>query len=339
MLGQNIVLDGKPYTIVGVLPRTFDFLFSAVRQAQVWTAVQVPLTSNNPSNGGMFCVGLLKAGVKRAAGEAALTPTLSELRREYPNMFMPDERAHLESFDENVKAGAGTAPLLLFGAVGFVLLIACVNVANLTLARSATRQREMAVRTAIGASRSRIVRQLLTESVMLAVLGGILGVAACYASFSVILSLVPTTLPRISAIAINGYVWAFAFLLSIITGIVFGLVPALGASRVELSNSLKEASAQSGAGRSGGIRTILASGEVAISLVLLIGAALALESLARLASTHPGFDASNVLTFHVDLPRAKYPTPISRSMFFDQALARIAALPGVEKAAIVDTLP
>jgi len=195
------------------------------------------------------------------------------------------------------------------------------------------------VRTAIGASRSRIVRQLLTESIVLAVLGGTLGMVACFSSLSAIVSLVPTNIPRVGEFGIDGSVLAFALVLSILTGIVFGVIPALGASRVDLSASLKETSTQSGAGRAGRIRGLLASGEVAISLVLLVGAALALESLGRLTSVRPGFDVNNVLTFSVGLPRAKYPTLTARMAFFDKAVARIATLPGVDHAAIVDTLP
>ncbi|MGC1106332.1 MAG: ABC transporter permease, partial [Candidatus Acidiferrales bacterium] len=338
-VGRSVTLSGKPYTIVGVLPRGFTDPTFSPPEAQLWFPAQVPTTSNDPGNGGRLCFGVLKPGVSVAQAEAALTPALSDLRREFPKMFMPNERAHLIPLREMLNHWAGATVLLLFGAVGLVLLIACVNVANLTLARSATRQRELAVRTVIGASRSRIVRQLLTESILLALLGGILGFAACYASFQFIVTLVPASLPHVGAFGIDARVLLFAFALSIVTGIVFGLVPALGASRVDLSGSLKEATSQSGVSQSGRLRSILASGEVAISLVLLIGAALALESLARLTMVKPGFDARNVLTFAVLLPGQKYDTPAKRAAFFDQAISRISAIPGVRQAAIIDTLP
>lgn len=339
VVGRSIILNGNPYTIVGVLPHGFTDPTFSPPQAQVWFPVQVPATSNDPGNGGRFCFGVMKPGVTVAQAEAALTPALSNLRQQFPNIFMPNERAHLIPLRKMLNTWAGPAVLLLFGAVGLVLLIACVNVANLTLARSATRQREIAVRTAIGASRSRIARQLLTESILLAVLGGIVGVAACYTSFGAIRSLVPAGLPHVGTFGLDGSVFAFAFGLSIVTGIVFGLVPALGASCVDLTDALKEASAQSSAARTGRTRSILASAEVAISFVLLIGAALALESLVRLTHVQPGFDSRNVLTFAVPLPEQKYDTPAKRTLFFKQAIDHLSALPGVEEAATISVLP
>ncbi|HEV2314548.1 MAG TPA: ABC transporter permease [Candidatus Acidoferrales bacterium] len=339
IVGRNLTLNSRSYTVVGVLPPGFtDPTFSPTR-AQLWFPAQVPATSSDPSNGGRLCFGALKPGVSVAEAEAALTPALSDLRREFPKMFRPNERAHLIPLREMLNQWAGTTMLLIFGAVGLVLLIACVNVANLTLARSATRQREIAVRTVIGASRGRIVRQLLTESILLAVLGGVLGIAACYASFQFVVTLVPANLPHVGAFGIDARVLLFAFALSIATGIAFGLVPALGASRVDLSGSLKESGAQAGARAIGGLRRFLAASEIAISLVLLIGAALALESLARLTMVKPGFDTQNVLTFAVSLPSQKYDTAAKRTAFFDQAISRVSAIPGVEQAAIIDTLP
>jgi putative ABC transport system permease protein len=337
VLGQSITLDSQPYTIVGVLPA--NFALPGWAKTELWFPLQIPATSNNPSNGGMVCFGSLKPGVTRTQAEAALTPTLEELRKEFPKMFAPNERAHLVQFRDFLNQWAGSAPLLLLGAVGLVLLIACVNVANLTLARSAARQREMAVRSALGARRGRLARQLLTESVLLASFGGILGVFVCFASFQFILTLVPSDTPRVGTIGIDASVLAFAALLSFASGIIFGLAPALRASRVDLNASLKESTMQSGAGRSGRLRGILASGEVAISLVLLIAAALTLETLARLTSVKPGFDPNNLLTFQIQLTPNRYPTPASRSAFFGQAVSRVAALPGVEQAALIDSLP
>ena len=337
VLGRSITLEGEPFTIVGVLRRGFTWpLLSA--PAQVWLAVQVPLTSNNPSNGGRLAIGLLKPDVSRAQAEAALTPSLEDLRQQFPNMFSPGERAHLDPLRSFFAKSAGPAPLLMFGGVGLVLLIACANVANLMLARSATRQREMAVRSAIGASRGRIVRQLLTESVVLAMIGGACGVAACYGAFGGILSLVPAEISHVGAYKIDGMVLAFAFLLSVATGIIFGLAPAVGASKVNLNGSLKEASARSGAG-GGRIRSGLASSELAISLVLLIGAALTIQSLARLMRTPSGFDPSNVLTFRVALSGESYGAAEKRAAFFKQAIERLSTLPGVQAAGLTDTVP
>src|SRR5579864_1306216 len=339
VVGQNLTSNDESYTVVGVLPRGFADPTFSPPYAQLWFPLQIPATSNNPSNGGLLCFGTLKHGVSVTQAEEALTPSLSELRREFPKMFMPDERAHLVPLREMLNRWAGTAVLLLFGAVGLVLLIACVNVANLLLARSATRQREIAVRSAIGASRSRIVRQLLTESVVLAVLGGLLGVAVCYASFHFVVTLVPANLPHVGTFEIDARVLFFAFALSVVTGVVFGFIPALGASRVDLTGSLKESTTQAGARGAGRLRGILAAGEIAISLVLLVGAALALESFARLTVVQPGFDSRNVLTFGISLPSEKYDTPAKRTVFFDRALSQLSAIPGVEQAATTDVLP
>ncbi|HEX2663433.1 MAG TPA: ABC transporter permease [Candidatus Acidoferrum sp.] len=339
VVGRSITLDDKPYTIIGVLPPGFEDPSFSSPHAQLWFPVRIPATTTDVGNGGLLCLGMLKRGVSIAQAEASLTPSLSALRDKYPKMFMPGERAHLIPLRQLLNGWAGTAPLLLFGAVGLVLLIACANLASLTLARSATRQREIAVRTAMGAGRERIVRQLLTESALLAVLGGAIGVAACYASLRFIIALVPKDLMHVGAYQIDTAVLGFAFALSIVTGIVFGLVPALGTSRVDLNNALKESSAQSGAGRSGRMRSVLASGELAISLVLIVGAALALESFARLTGVNPGFDSSKVLTFSVQLTTARYALPASRSAFLDQALARLSALPGTEEAATSSILP
>src|SRR5439155_23002574 len=168
ILGQTITVDGQPHTIVGVLPRGFEIPIPGMRIAELWLPIQVPWTSNNPANGTLLCLGLLKTDVNPTQAAGVLTPPLSDLRREFPKMFSPNERAHLEPLRGFLADSAGPAPLLLFGAVGLVLLLACANAANLTLAPSTNRQREIAIRAAIGASRARVVGQLVTESVLLA---------------------------------------------------------------------------------------------------------------------------------------------------------------------------
>jgi putative ABC transport system permease protein len=339
ILGRTITLNQDSYTIIGVLPPGFEVPVPWARNAELWLPVHIPLTSNNPSNGDILCVGLLKSNVTPAQAGAALTPPLAELRREFPSMFTLGERAYLVPLRDFLADWAGPAPLLLLGAVALVLLIACANVANLTLARSTTRQREMAIRTAIGAGRGRIVRQLLTESVLLALLGGIFGVLACYTCFSFVVALVPAELPHIGALQMDRTALLFALLLSLITGVVFGLAPALGASRVDLNASLKEASLQLGLGGRGRLRNILAASEVSITLVLLIGAVLAFESFAGLMRVRPGFDPHNLLSFGITLPAKKYDTRAKRAAFFSEAVTRISALPGLERAALVSVLP
>jgi putative ABC transport system permease protein len=339
ILGQTITVDGQPHTIVGVLPRGLEIPIPGMRIVELWLPIQVPFTSNNPANGTLLCLGLLKANVNPAQAAEALTRPLSDLRREFPKMFSPNERAHLEVLRGFLADSAGPAPLLLFGAVGLVLLLACANVANLTLARSTNRQREIAIRAAIGATRARVVGQLVTESVLLALLGGALGVMVCYSSFDLILALVPVDLPHVGAFQMDWSVLLFALTLSVLTGVVFGLTPALAASRVNLSGSLNESNPRLGLAGRGRLCSVLAASEVSISLVLLIGALLALESFALLMRVPPGFDANRLLTFDVSLPEGKHDKAENRLAFLEEAIGRIRVLPGVEQVALVNVLP
>ena len=338
LIGHPFRMDDDSYTIVGVMPRGLEVPLPGVRNAQVFVPAIIPADSQDPSNGGLLALGLLKAGVKPEQAAAKLTPALAALRTTFPNMFAAEEKAHLVPLRTFIGDWAGPAPLLLFGAVGLVLLIACVNVANLTIARATSRQREIAIRAAIGAGRRRIVRQLLTESVLLALLGGLAGVAACYASFTAILSLVPADMPHVGGYQIDLQVLAFAFLLSLATGLVFGLAPALSASRVGLNASLQETSLRSGGGR-GRLRQTLAASEVAISLVLLIGSALALESFMSLMRVSPGFDTNNLSSVEFSLSPKQYDTPEKRAAFINEASERMAALAGVESVAMENYLP
>ncbi|HUJ31981.1 MAG TPA: ABC transporter permease [Candidatus Acidoferrum sp.] len=338
VIGRTVRMDDESYTIIGVMPRDLELPLPGMRNAQVFVPIRIPDDSQDPSNGGLLCVGLLKPGVAPEQAASALTPALSELRTRFPNMFTPEEKAHLELLRTFIGDWAGPAPLLLFGAVGLVLLIACANVANLSLARSTSRQREIAVRAAMGAGRRRIVRQLLTESTLLAILGGLVGLAVCYASFGAIIGLVPTSIPHVGAYQIDLRVLAFALLLSLVTGLLFGLAPAVGASRVGLSASLQESNTRSGGGR-GRLRRGLAVAEVSISAVLLIGAALALESFSSVMHVPPGFDVNNLSSVDFSLSPKQYDTPEKRAAFIGDAITRLEALPGVESVAMTSSLP
>ena len=338
ILGTNVVVNEQPFTVIGVLPRNFDFPIAAAREADVWFPVRVPATSNNPSNGGLLCIALLKPGIAPAQAESALTQPLRELRNEFPTMFSEQERAWLQPLRTFVSSRAGSAPLLMLGAVVLVLLIACVNIANLMLASATARQREIAMRAALGANRGRIIRQLLTESVLLALMGGAVGVLACRLLFASILTLVPADIPHVGVIRIDVTVFAFALLLTVVVGLLFGLLPAIGASRYDLNLVLKKAQRTSSMSQ-GRLRGLLAANEIALSLVLLVGAALALQSLARLMNVRPGFETDHIVTFRIDLPAKKYDSPARRKAFFDGALSRLAALPGVETSAIISNLP
>jgi putative ABC transport system permease protein len=337
VLGTTITLNNEPVTVVGVLPADFEIPIGGARSADLWFPLRVPRTSTNPSNGGLLCLGLLKSGVSTAQAEESLTRPLIDLRRQYPNMFVADEKAFLQPLRDFVSSDAGPAPLLLFGAAAMVLLIACANVANLTMAAAAARQRELAVRSAIGAGRGRIVRQLLTESVLIGLAGGAVGIGICYAAFDAVVALVPASTPHVGGFAIDARVLSFAFALSVATGLIFGVMPALGASDTGADAIVRRVNPTIG-GRDR-LRRVLAANEIAISLVLVIGAALALQSLNRLVRVEPGFDYRQVLTFHVDLPARKYASPQARLAFFRDALRRVSALPGVEKPALANVLP
>ncbi|HXX22958.1 MAG TPA: ABC transporter permease [Terriglobia bacterium] len=339
ILGRTITVDGEARVIVGVLPQAFQLPIPGMRDAQLWLPIRVPLTSNNAANGALLCLGLLKRNVTPARAAAALTPPLSDLRREFPKMFSPNERAHLQPLRSFLADWAGPAPWLLFAAVGLVLLVACANVANLTLARSTTRLREIAIRTAMGAGRARVVRQLVTESLLLALLGGLFGLLACYACFNLILTLVPVDLPHVGAFRMDWNVLLFTLSLSAFTGILFGLAPALSTSRVVLAESLQEANPRAGFGGHARLRGVLVASEVGVSLVLLIGAALALESFALLMRVRPGFDPKNLLTFNISQRPRDFGKIENRIAFYERAMARLRGLPDVEQVALISTLP
>ncbi len=340
VIGQSVTIAGVPRVIVGVLPANFDFAFFAGRGAQIWLPFAVPVSSENPGNGGMICLGKLRKGATPAQAEAVLTPSLVALHDRFPRMISTSEKAHLLPTRQFVSHIAGNGPLLLFGAVGFVLLIACANVANLFLARSKARQREIAVRVALGASRGRLLRQMLTESVLFALFAGVAGILVCYATFKSMLSLVPADLQHVGEYKLDNNVFIFALLLSLATGIVFGLVPALEASRANPQHALKEMPSGAGAGRrQWNLRSVLVTAEVAISFVLLVGAALTLESFAKLLRVEPGFETHNTMEFSLEIPGSRAKTVAEAITLFDQYAARLSALPGVEAVAHTSAVP
>ncbi|MDQ3120356.1 MAG: ABC transporter permease, partial [Verrucomicrobiota bacterium] len=229
--------------------------------------------------------------------------------------------------------------IVLFAAVAFVLLIACANVANLLLSRAAARQKELALRAALGASRLRLVRQMLTESVLLAVMGGVIGVLLAYWGIQVLIGFGPDNIPRLNEIAIDPRVLAFTFGISLLTGVLFGLIPALQASRPDLNDALKEGSRGSTGGRSRTLRNVFVVAEVSLALVLLIGAGLMIRSFVRLQAVETGFNPENVLTMRAQLPRKRYAEPHQILDFFKQAQERIAAVPGVQAVGAISYLP
>jgi putative ABC transport system permease protein len=340
IVGQVISINGIPHVIEGVMPAGFEFPLPVARDVQVWRLYQVPVSSHDPTNIA-FCIGRLAPGVSRVQAEAALTVPFKGLHDQYEKMIAADERGKLITLHEFVAGRAGTAPLILLGAVGLVLLIACANVANLLLARATSRKREIAVRAALGATRSQLLWQLLTESVLLGLAGGLAGILVCYASFNSILSLVPANLPHVGAIQLDGKVLVFSLALGILTGLIFGLAPAMQASAVDLQSSLKEGTSGGGYGKKRGrLRSALVVSEVGMSLVLLVGAALLFQSFLGLLHTKTGFDSHNVMKFEVALPRgAAYDSKAKRLAFFDSLDAKLSSLPGVQQVSYASVLP
>jgi putative ABC transport system permease protein len=339
IIGRGITLNGNLFAIVGIMPKSFQYPDADVA---LWTPLAFAPDDSNNTRGNHFLTSIarLKPGVTQEQAKADVVAITAQLEQQYPENA--GVGADIASLREETVGSIQTSLLILLGAVGFVLLIACANVANLLLARAAARQKEIAIRTTLGAKRTRIIRQLLTESVMLALAGGILGMLLALWGVDALVGLTPDELPRFSEIQVDGRVLGFTLLVSLLTGIIFGLVPALQTSKPDLNESLKEGSRGSTGGvTSHRVRNALVVAEIAFSLMLLIGAGLMINSFARLRSVNPGFRPENVLTMLIALPDAKYPDsrPEQKSGFFRELIERVSALPGVESAAASSKLP
>ncbi|MFY9556063.1 MAG: ABC transporter permease, partial [Blastocatellia bacterium] len=281
----------------------------------------------------------LRSGVTVPQAQAEMDAIAGRISEESPDTNK-DWGVTIESMNERAVGDVRPALLILFGAVGLVLLIACANVANLLLARASTRQREIAIRTALGATRGRLTRQLLVENLPLAVLGGGFGLLLAQWGVDALVRLNPSDIPRVDTTSIDGRVLVFTLGLSLMTATIFGLAPALDAARVDLNESLKEGGRSStGGARRRRIRSLLVVSEVALAMLLLVGAGLLIKSFARLQSVDPGFRLDNVLTMSMSLPKTKYTTTEQITGFYDQVLQRLESLPGVESAGLVTSLP
>jgi putative ABC transport system permease protein len=341
IVGQNVTLQGNQFMVVGVMPPQFQHPNPGARQpAQLWLPLEV---TNNllQSRRGDFLsvVGRLKTGISIEQARAELNGIAGRLEQQYPQTNRGWSTL-VVPLHERFVGDVRPALLLLLGAVGFLLLIACANVANLLLARSTTRLREIAIRTALGAGRRRIVRQLLTENLALALAGGALGLLFAFWGIDALLALSPGNIPRLEAIGLDRTVLLFTLGISLATGVVFGLLPALSASNPNLNEMLKESgrSATEG-GRGGRLRSALAVAEIALSLVLLIGAGLLVRSFMRLQEVQPGFNPEHLLTAELTLPAAKYAENQQVVNFYDQLLAQLAQQPGVQAATLTSALP
>ncbi|HET6228749.1 MAG TPA: ABC transporter permease [Longimicrobiaceae bacterium] len=341
IVGRRIGIEGEQYTVVGVMPQGFQPLQPGWK---MWTPLPVNRGDTNDYLNSFYLqmVGRLRPGVSPARAQAELAGLARELRKEYPNLITPEKSDGVLAapLHEQLVGRARPTLVVLLAAVGVVLLIACGNVANLLLARASERRREVAVRTALGAAPGRLVRQILTESLLLGAAGGALGLALAFLAVRAIPSLLPEDTQRASEIAVNGPVLAFSFLVSLVSAVLFGMVPARRAATADPQTALSEETQRGSLGR-GGRRSgqVLVVTQVAAATVLLIAAGLLLKSLARLQSVPPGFDVDGVLTMRLDLVDARYPTPAAKVDYYRRVLERMAALPGVTGAGAIQLLP
>ncbi|MDQ6829893.1 MAG: ABC transporter permease, partial [Gemmatimonadota bacterium] len=309
VVGRDIRLSDSVVTVIGIMPAEFELPLDFGQPVDLWMPIALGASDpNDRGNHGLNVVARLRSGTSLAAAQAELDALGKRQRETYPTSYTAAFGATLVPVTTQVLGKVGPALLLLLGSVGFVLLISCANVANLLLARAESRQREIAVRTALGAARSRVVRQLLTESGVLALAGGALGLLLAIAGLRGLVMLAPASIPRVAAVGIDARVLAFTTVIALATGILFGLIPALHAARADLQSALKAGSRGAGGGVGQlRLRRVLAAGEIAISLVLVIGAALLVQSFVRLRNVNAGFDPDNVLTMRVTLAPARYP--------------------------------
>ncbi|HEX3435542.1 MAG TPA: ABC transporter permease [Pseudacidobacterium sp.] len=338
VIGSALSLGNEPYTIVGVLGQSF----ASDPEADIWLPFQIDPNSTN--QGHYFqAAARLKSGVTLAQANAQLKVAYDQFRRRYPEANPKDGFA-VEPLRDTIVSDVRSSLFILLGAVSLVLLIACANVANLLLVRAAGRKREFAIRVSMGATRGRIIRQLLTESILLAITGGILGSILGYVGVRALLALSPGNIPRIgehgAAVGIDWRVLLFTLGVSLLTGILFGLFPAIGASRPDLNSTLKESSNRSGTGfRQSKARSLLVISEVSLALVLLIGAALLIRTFLALRNVNPGFDTHNVLTLDMSLTGDRFQKTAGVAQLTRDGRERLNAIPGVEASASTCCLP
>jgi putative ABC transport system permease protein len=334
VLGSKVTISGRSVTIVGVMPAGFDF----PEKSQLWTSLRMNPTEERRDNRSYSAIARLNPGATLAEAQSQLSTINKRLAQQFKDTNNGWDVRSSRLQDILVRE-AKPALVALLGAVGFVLLIACANVGNLLLARAAARQREMAIRAALGASRARVIRQMLTESVMLSTIGGIIGVLLSVWLTDLLVSISPRNAPRFDEVTLDYRVLVFAAVVSCLTGVLFGLAPALQAAKTNVSGSLKDGGRGTGDSyRRNRVRSVLLVSEVALSLMLLVGAGLLIKSFQRLRDVNPGFNAERVVTMSIALPSAKYPRD-KRVEFFRQLVERLNTIPGVQSAGAALMLP
>ncbi|MEO8044155.1 MAG: ABC transporter permease [Spartobacteria bacterium] len=351
VLGRKLTADGRPFTVVGIMPASFEFplpLFNVTggnfgERVDIWQPLGFKddeLKRRGSRSYGL--IGRLAEGASAPQAQAEIETVVRGMRARYPNNYPQNESfgASLYPLKEQVVGGMKPLLLILLGAVALVLLIACANLATMLLARATAREREMAIRVAVGASRGRLLRQSLTESIVLAVLGGAAGVLLAIWGVDLVKSIGAQTIPRLSEVSVDTTVLLVTLAVAVGTGLLFGLVPGLASGKPDLTESLKEGGRGSTSGRRHNrLRNALVIAEVALALVLLTGAGLLLKSFVRLQNVPPGFNPKNVLTAEISLPALRYPNKESQINFFNELERRVANLPGVSQAGLTVILP
>jgi putative ABC transport system permease protein len=341
VVGRSLSLNSESYQVVGVMPR--DFRDVQNRNVELWIPLVFrpdQLADGERTHEFLNLVARLRTGVPLEQAAAEIRTLAEQLKRQYPAAYPSDWSLVTTSLAQHLVGDVRPALLVLLGAVGFVLLIACANVANLLLARAAARSKEIAVRTALGASRDRLIRQLLTESVMLALMGGVLGLFLAFWGVRAIIALNPANLPRADEIGVDPPVMLFTLLVSLVTGLLFGLAPAVHTAAADLHGMLKEGGRGSAGDRGGqGLRRMLVVAEVALALTLLTGAGLLIKSFARLQGVDPGFEPRRLLTFNLSLPASRYHSDTAQIAFFDQVIPAVSAVPGVRGVGATSVMP
>jgi putative ABC transport system permease protein len=335
VIGRSVLMNDAKTTIVGVMPSGFTL---PKRKTQFLSPAQfTPQMLNNRKSHLLNVVARLKPGVTPERAQSDMTAIARRLEQQYPDT---NNRlgAVVVPLKDQIVANTGTALLVLLAAAGCVLLIACANVANLLLAKAAAREREIAIRTALGASRGRLIRQMVTESLLLAIAGGALGLLFARLSMRVLVALIPTGLPGSSDLSIDARLLLFSLAISVLTGIAFGLAPAIETTRPQVCDKLKEGG-RAGIGGNSRVRDALVIAEVALAMILLVSAGLLLQTLRNLHAIDAGFDPDNVLTLSTRLPSPKYADPLKRVAYFEAVLERVRALPGVASAGFTSNLP
>ena len=337
ILSRGITLQGNAYTVVGVMPPGFSFMDKNV---DLWLPISLPAEARTPRGRWLAGMGRLKPGVTFAQAQQDMERVHAELVRLFPD-FNTGWTARVVPLREQLTGAVRPALLVLLGAVAFVLLIACANVANLLLSRATGRQRELAVRAALGAARARLMRQLMAESLVLATAGGAAGLLLAWWALGLLRAVVAERLPiqRLEVVGIDGWVLGFTVAISLLSGLFFGLVPALTASGTGLSEALKEGGRTGTSSRSRHARGVFVVVEVALALILLAGAGLLVRSFVQLMNVDPGFDTDRTITMRVALPGSRYPQAANRVQFFQRLFQRIDVLPGVEAAGANSSIP